>query len=76
MEAESNMKYLLRCLPSLMICGFAAALALSTPSARTADLKVSAKTEIRALQRQRKLLADRLNRLEAENHHVVPRGGL
>lgn len=63
-------------LPSLMVFGFAAALAAQTPVANPTETGVDHDAEIRQLRQELKIIADRLEHLEAEGHHVVPRGGL
>ncbi len=63
-------------LPSLMLFGFAAAFAAQTPVSPTTDAGVARDAEIRELRQELKTISDRLERLEAEGHHVVPRGGL
>lgn len=63
-------------LPSLMVFGFVAALAAQTPVATPTDTSAHRDAEIRELRHELKVISDRLEELEAEGHHVVPRGGL
>lgn len=63
-------------LPGLMVFGFAAALAAQTPVATSTNTSANRDAEIRELQQELKVISDRLDRLAAEGHNVVPRGGV
>ncbi len=65
------MKILTAGLPSLMLIAFAVVLALQAP-----DTHAGSAQEIQKLRSERKLIAERLEKLEAAEHHVLPRGGL
>ena len=60
-------------LPSLMVFGFAAALAAQTPVATTTDSSVDRDAEIHQLRQELKIISDRLEQLEAEGHPSVVR---
>ena len=63
-------------LPSLMVFGFAAALAAQTPVTNPTETSATRDTEIRELRQELKVISDRLQRLESENHNGAPRGGV
>jgi hypothetical protein len=76
MDVEANMKSPITWLPGLMVFGFVAALAAQAPVATPTDTSAHRDAEIRELRQELKVISDRLEQLEAEDHHVVPRGGL
>jgi hypothetical protein len=76
MGTEENMKSPITWFPSLMVFGLAAALAAQTPVATPTGTDADHGAEIRQLRQDIKTISDRLDQLEAEGNHVVPRGGL
>ena len=62
-------------LPSLLLFGFAYLLS-SQATQPTADTNANCKQEIHGIRQELRKLSDRVDMLQGQTHHVLPRGGL
>lgn len=70
------MKSLITCLPTFALIGFIAVAAARGPVLRSVATGQNCPVAASSLRQQLKVASERLERAEAENHHVIPRGGL
>ena len=69
------MKSPILAVPSLMLFGFAYLLSMQTPQP-TVDATANPQHRIQEIRQQLRTCSERLDQLEAQTHHVLPRGGL
>lgn len=70
------MRTLITCLPTLALIGFIAVVAAQSPVLQSGSTTQDCPVAANSLRQQLKAAYERLERTEAEEHHVIPRGGL